>query len=236
MTTNEIVEVFSSDELNEYEQLVCRLTKIDPELILNHDEVWTDDVKCPEKSTTSLDFRDKLYNEYWNFEAYREQAVLISERKRYELINKLARAMLCKMPLDPEEPYYTVDFLSETEHDYALKLITSMHNTWLDGTDVSFTIPQALSPDKKQILESYRQTIQALDMEDESEGTMANLLYDYCISMIDYDAALQFTYNVETEDLEEGYGEYAMQASYLYNDTIETKLGTHYPIVPTYTI
>ncbi|MDO5121758.1 MAG: hypothetical protein Q4D46_06710, partial [Erysipelotrichaceae bacterium] len=155
MTTNEIVEVFSSDELNEYEQLVCRLAKMDPELILNHDEVWTDDVKCPGKSTTSQDFRDKLYNEYWEFETYRQQAVLISERRRYELINKLARAMLCKMPLDSEEPYYTVDFLTETDHEYAIDLISRMYNTWLCGADVELTIPQALSPDKKQILESY---------------------------------------------------------------------------------
>ncbi|MBQ6490255.1 MAG: hypothetical protein IJI75_13645 [Solobacterium sp.] len=236
MYTNEIVEEFSSNELNEYEQLVCRLPKIDPERILSHDETWTDDAANTRKKNVSRNFQDKLYREYKDFETFREQAVLISERKRYALINRLARAMLCRMPLDPGDLYYGVEFLSDSEHDYALQMITSMHNTWLDKEDISLPIPPALSSEHKKIIESYSQTISSLNLEDESEGTMAYLLYDYCYAMIAFDGALQATCGADLEDLEKGYGKYGRCAFDYYEQMIDEQSGSSYPSLPEYII
>ncbi len=236
MNTNEMTEVFSSNELNEDEQLVCRLPKIDPDLILNHDEKWNDDVANTRKKNISRNYRDKLYSKYDEFEYFREQAVLISERKRYELINMLARAMLCRMPLDPDDLYYNVDFLSDREHDYALHLITAMHYEWMSEEGVSIVIPPALSLENKKIIESYLQTIRTLNLDDESEGTMAYLLHDYCRTMIAFDGALQAAYGADLEDLQKGYGEYSRFAYSLYEEMIEEQSGSSYPSHPAYII
>lgn len=47
-----------------------------------------------------------------------------------------------------------------TRHiDKAYELIVDMHQEWLDKEDLSLFIPKSLDPDKKQIIDSYLQTV-----------------------------------------------------------------------------
>jgi len=236
MLTNEAFNSSSNnDTLTEAEQLVCSIANVDPDLVLNHHEMWIDDsVRTDSKVYT--DFHDHFYSQYCDFERFRSRAVLISDRKHYELINKLARAMLCRMPLDQDEPYYSADFLSDQDHDNAIKLITAMHNDWLYDEEPYIFIPEVLSPEKKQIIEGLLQTIKSLDLKNESEGTMAHLLYDYIQQMIVYDAALLYTYGAEIEDVQKDYGDYARWAFNHYCDLIDDLQGHTYDTIPQYVI
>lgn len=144
--------------------------------------------------------------------------------------------MLCRMPLDQEKPYYSADFLSDQDHDNAIELITAMHNDWLYDEEPYIFIPEVLSPEKKQIIEGYLQTIKSLDMKNESEGTMAHLLYDYIQQMIVYDAALLYTYGAEIEDVQKDYGDYARWAFNHYCDLIDDLQGHTYDTIPQYVI
>ena len=67
MLTNEAFNSSSNnDTLTEAEQLVCSIANVDPDLVLNHHEMWIDDpVRTDSKVYTN--FHDHFYNQYCDF-------------------------------------------------------------------------------------------------------------------------------------------------------------------------
>lgn len=211
--------------LDDVRQLTHRIATIDPDLVMDDNNIWVDTENmgirfCREQRT-------KLYHKVKRYQRARERTALVSKRKYYELINLFARNMLCRLPVIMEDSDHNLSNPScKPLTVLGLLLIWEMHDKWKDKDDMSLTIPQDLDSDKKEIIKSYLHTIHTLDINDESEGTYAYLLHDYCRTMILYNCAMQFVYGADIETVRSVYGEYAEEAYSLYEDTInEMKAG-----------
>ena len=165
--------------------------------------------------------RSKLFLKVKRYRRSCERSALISKRKYYELISLFARNMLSKLPVVPEDPdFHLSDPSYKVLNMLALLMIWEMHDKWRDHEDLSLSIPEDLDDDKKDIIENYLHTIQMLDIQDESEGTFAYLLHDYCRTMILYNCAIQFCHGADLEAVRSVYGEYTDEAYALYEDTV----------------
>ncbi len=219
MSINNTSQFSSYNFMESVKQLAERIATIDPSLVMDHDEKWVD------LENKNIQFcrgqRHELYSKVKKYQVYRDRTALVSKRKYYELINSFARNLLCRIPVDLEEPvHYVDDSSNKLIVTTALLMIWEMHGKWKDKEDLSLFVPPALDPEKKLIIEGYLQTIQELDLEDEAEGTYAYLLHDYCRTMILYNCAMQFVYDADIKTVSNAYGEYAEEAFMLYDNMV----------------
>lgn len=222
MTVNKSTQ--NSNTLTDAEQLIYRIAKDNPDPDAEHDEKWIDNKNI--SIQTDADRSYKLYCEVKRYIMYCERTALIGERKYYALVSRTARNILCKTPDEPENTDRSDKdpLTAKVDHD-AVMLIADMHKKWMNGKDLSIFIPTGLDPQKKKIIENHLQKIEGLNLEDESEGTLAYLLLDYCRTMILYNCALQFAYGNTYKTLSNVYGEYAAEAKNLFSRMIDQLMG-----------
>ena len=219
---NEIDAELYEDYYEEAAKLTERLAVIDPDLFRNLSIEWIETIIIKPNG----EHQNNLNSVVKDYKAFSERAFLISKRKQYVLFNSIARIMLSKgtnhfesLGVFPLESFRTRNI------DKAYELIVDMHQEWLDKEDLSLFIPRSLESDKKQIINSYLQTISSLNLEDESEGTLAYILHDYCRTMIVYNCMLQFADGNDLKTIILEYGDHAANALILYNALINNLEG-----------
>ena len=215
---------FTSEEhefkfLDLAKELTNRIATLDPALILDHNEKWSDNEN--KNILFGPDRQDSLTDRVKRYKRSCEHAFLINKRKCYELTSLFARNMLCRTPIVSDAlNKFGIKQWCRTFNVSALLLIDEMHDKWRDKKDLSLFIPPALESDKKKIIAGYLRRIQSLNIDDEAEGTYAYLLHDYCRILIIYNCAMQFIYGADLETLRSAYGEYAEEAFNIYDDML----------------
>ena len=149
--------------------LTNRIAVNDPDFVKGLSTEWNDDISIP----FSEEYQNNLYSAVKDYKGFTDRTFLISKRKHYILINLLARMMLSKganhfgfLGLFP------IEFFRERLIDYAYILIVDMYQEWMGKKDLSLIIPEDLDQGKKQIIDSYLQTIRSLDIENETENNI----------------------------------------------------------------
>lgn len=211
---------YNENSITDAEELICRIAKFDLCLAMLHPESWNDSVNVIIQNYK--DDHSEQHCEADDKELQFANDEVSSDKEYYELVSRFARLFLCEVPDGFEIPDDFIEAFYNTKRDNdTLMLIRKMHQRWMNKENLSLFIPKGLDPDNKQIIENYSDSIQALNKEDESEGTLAYLLHDYCRTMLVYDCALQFTYGADFETVHSIYGEYTAEAFEIFSKKID---------------
>ena len=205
--------------LDNARKIADTVANIDPSYFIEDSYPWVNtenqSIRFCREQRSMMNFKLKKY------QGSCKRSALIRKKKYYELVSEMARIMLCRLQVVMEGSDHGLDDPAyETLKKIALLLILDSHNKWKDGDDLTLTVPDDLDQDKKDIIDSYLRVIHSLDVTDESEGTYAYLLHDYCRTMILYNCAAQLTYGADPENVRNVYGEYTDEALRLYDSVI----------------